>query len=636
MCGINGILYFDRERRPDRLLIAAMNQALAHRGPNDEGYYSDGPVALGNRRLSIIDRSAGHQPLSNEDGSVWITYNGEIYNHAELRRDLLAAGHVFKTYTDTEVIVHLYEEAGADCVQRLTGMFAFAIWDRRTATLLLARDRLGIKPLYYWLGPGFLAFSSEIRALLCIDSLRPRLDLQALHDYLTFRYNVAPQTMLQGVLKVPPGHLLVARGGDVKLRQYWDLDYSKKLLLSEDECIDEFRQRFIATTRSHLVGEVPLGVLLSGGLDSTAVTGVVSELTGRRVKTFSVAFAADGDDYDERRYARLAARHYRTEHHEIAITHKDFANGLADYIRSMEEPMADSASIPLYYVSKLAKDHVTIVLSGEGSDELFDGYMSASDFRGYDRARWIRKVPGLIRNHIVKPLNDGLVKSARLTRYLDLANRPLSHYPLVVPFYMGGGVFSEEAKRAIYGRRMDASQFHRSEALVVDLYRRTLGWEFLDQLSYVYSKQWLPDDLLLKADKMTMAHSLELRVPFLDHPLVEFVASLPVDMKMRRNGQRSCITKYILRKAFQDKTPPEIVHRQKMGFPVPLHRLFQHELREIAWDVLGGRCLRESGLFDTKKITTLLRENDAGIDRSPHLWTLLVFGLWYHLFEVQT
>lgn len=636
MCGINGILYYERDRRPDRLLIQAMNRALAHRGPNDEGDYSDGPVALGNRRLSIIDLAAGHQPMSNEDGSVWITYNGEIYNHADLRRDLLAAGHVFKTHSDTEVIVHLYEEAGADCVQQLTGMFTFAIWDRRTATLLVARDRLGIKPLYYCLGRDFLAFSSEIRALLHIDSRRPRLDLQALHDYLTFRYNVAPQTMVQGILKLPPGHLLVARGRDVKIRQYWDLDYSKKLPLSEDECIDEFRQRFIATTQSHLVGEVPLGVLLSGGLDSATVAGVVSDLRGDGVKTFSVAFADDGDAYDERRYARLAARRYRTEHHEVAITHQDFVSGLADYIRSMEEPTADPASIPLYYVSKLAKDHVTIVLSGEGSDELFGGYMDASDFRGFDRARWVRKVPGLIRNHLVKPLNDGLVRSARLNRYLQLASRPVSHYPLVVPTYMGG-VFSEEAKRAMYGRLMkDADNLRRSEELVIDLYRRTLGFEFLDQLLYVYSKQWLPDDLLLKADKMTMAHSLELRVPFLDHSLVEFVASLPVDMKIRRTGRGAYVTKYVLRKAFPDKIPPEILDRPKMGFPVPLHRLFQHELRDLAGDVFGGRSLRESGLFDTEKITALLRENEAGIDHSARLWSLLVFGLWYQLFDVET
>lgn len=636
MCGINGILYRDRERRPDRALIESMNRALAHRGPNDEGSHIDGHVALGNRRLSIIDLSSGHQPMSNEDGSVWITYNGEIYNHAELRKDLVARGHIFKTHADTEVLIHLYEEEGENCVARIAGMFGFAVWDRRNDTLLLARDRLGIKPLYYWLGPDVLAFSSEIRPLLQVDSIRPRLDPEALHDYLTFRYNVAPRTMLQGIRKLPPGHLLVVRGGEVKIRQYWDLDYSTKLSLSENECIDQFRQRFIAATQSHLVGEVPLGVFLSGGLDSTTVTGIVSELTGTQVKTFSVAFENDGDDYDERRYARIAARHYRTDHHEIVVSHKDFVNGLADYICSMEEPMADPASIPLYYVAKLAKDYVTIILSGEGSDELFGGYMSAADFKGFNRARWTRKVPRIIRDGIVKPLNEGLVKSERLNRYLHLANRPLSHYLLAVPAHMGGA-FSDDAKRAIYGPLMkERNAFRPSDELVVDLYRKTLGFEFLDQLLYVYSKQWLPDDLLLKADKMTMAHSLELRVPFLDHSLVEFVASLPTDLKIRRNGHGAYVTKYILKKAFQDKIPPEILHRPKLGFPVPMRRLFQHELRDVAADVFGSRSLRESGLFNMEQIARLLQENDAGVDHSARLWSLLVFGLWYRMFQVET
>jgi asparagine synthase (glutamine-hydrolysing) len=298
--------------------------------------------------------------------------------------------------------------------------------------------------------------------------------------------------------------------------------------------------------------------------------------------------------------------------------------------------MADPASIPLYYVSRLAKDYVTVILSGEGSDELFGGYMGAEDFKGFDRACRIRRIPGLVRERLLAPLNARVIGSARIARYLELAKLPLSHYLLHVPFYMGG-VLSEDAKWALYGERVKAAGgFRRSEDLVVGAFRDTLGLEFLDQLLYVYTKQWLPDDLLLKADKMTMAHSLELRVPFLDHQLVEFVASLPVDMKIRRNGHRRCITKYILRKAFQDRIPPEILHRQKMGFPVPLPHLFQHELRDIAWDVLGGRSLRESGLFDTEKIAALLREHDAGIDHSPRLWLLLVFGLWYRQFNVGT
>ncbi len=615
MCGINGILYYDRDRRHEPGLIEAMNQALVHRGPDDGGSHLDRHVALGHRRLSIIDLSSGHQPLSNEDGTVWITFNGEIYNYAELREELIAKGHAFRTSSDTEVIVHLYEETRERCVERLRGMFAFGIWDRGTDTLLLARDRLGIKPLYYFPGRDALAFSSEIRGLLQLPSVDRRLNLKALHDYLTFRYTIAPETMIEGVFKLPPGHILVARGGQFEVRQYWDLDYSNKLVMDEHECIEEFRRRFIACTRSHLVGEVPLGVLLSGGLDSSAVTAVVSELTPDPVKTFSVAFADDGDEYDERSYARLAARRYRTDHHEIAITHEDFVGGLSSYVASMEEPMADPASIPLYYVSKLARDHVTIILSGEGSDELMAGY--GFDFRGFRRAGWIRRIPGPIRNGVLRPLNDSLLNSARVGRYLDLSNLPPSHYPVVVPTYMGG-VFSEDGKTAIYGRVMKgrAHGAGPSENLVVDLYRRTTAYEYVDQVLYVYTKQWLADDLLLKADKMTMAHSLELRVPFLDHSLVEFVARLPVHMKIRPDGRGGYLGKYVLRKAFAGRIPEEILERKKLGFPVPLKRLFQGELGDLASDVFQSRAVRESGLFDGERV--------------------LVFAMWFDLFKVTT
>jgi len=572
--------------------------------------------------------------MCNEDGTVWITYNGEIYNYAELREELIAKGHVFKTSSDTEVIVHLYEDAGEDCVRKLRGMFAFAIWDQRNDTLFVARDRLGIKPLYYWAGSDTFAFSSEIRGLLEIPSVERRLNLRALHDYLTFRYPVAPQTMFDGVFKLPPGHTLSARGGRFTVRQYWDLDYSDKLVLDEEGYIEEFRHRFIECTRSHLVGEVPLGILLSGGLDSTVVTDVVSELTGNRVKTFSVAFGEDGDDYDERYYARLAARYYNTDHHEIAISHKDFVDGLPAYVSSMEEPMADPASIPLYYVAQLARKHVTIVLSGEGSDELLAGY--GIDFQGIRRAAWVRRIPGPIRNRLLKPLNDTWIESARVRRYLDLANLPMSHYSQIVPTYMGG-VFSEDGKIAIYGRVMKeiGSRTGRSEDVVVDLYRRASAYEYVDQMLYVYTKHWLADDLLLKADKMTMAHSLELRVPFLDHEMVEFAARLPVDIKIRRNGRDGHITKYILRKSFAGRIPRQILDRKKLGFPVPLKQLFKGDLKEVASSVFQSRALKESGLFDTERISALLSANGSDAD-AHRLWTLLVFAIWLKAFNVTT
>jgi asparagine synthase (glutamine-hydrolysing) len=638
MCGIAGIRYHDSEKRVDAAWIEAMNHSMVHRGPDDGGIHIDRHVGLGHRRLSIIDRAGSRQPMSNEDDSVWITFNGEIYNYRELRQILLAKGHVFRTQGDTEVILHLYEEEGERCVEKLTGMFAFAIWDRSQDTLLLARDRLGIKPLYYFCGGDFLAFASEIKALLSLGSIEPKLDLQALHDYLTFHFNVAPQTMIRGIFKLPPGHILVARKGTVRQEQYWDLDYSRKLDLPEGEYVEEFHRRVLACTKSHLVGEVPLGVLLSGGLDSTVIAGAMAELGVPRIKTFTVAFAhelaAKREDYDERHYARLAATHYGADHHEIVITQKDFAAGLRDYVWHMDEPMADSASIPLYYVSRLAKDHVTVILSGEGSDELLAGYNYWASFKGFDRARWIRRIPGPIRNSLLRPLNDRLFRSSRLQRYLEMANRPPSHYPLVLaPEYPG--LFSEDAKLGLYGPGVKApGPLARSTDVILDAYRKTTTFPFLDQMLYVSTKQWLPDDLLLKADKMTMAHSLELRVPFLDHTLVEFAASLPAHMKVRRNGGGAYTTKYVLRKAFAGKVPPPILRRKKLGFPVPLQNLFRGELKTLALDTIHSRSFVERGLCDQTKVLSLVREHEAGVDRGPQLWSLLVFSTWADVFGV--
>jgi asparagine synthase (glutamine-hydrolysing) len=637
MCGITGIVYHDSATRADRAVVEAMNQVIAHRGPDDGGIHLDRHVGLGHRRLSIIDRAAGHQPMSNENDSVWITFNGEIYNYRELRQTLLAKGHVFKTQGDTEVILHLYEEEGERCVEKLIGMFAFAIWDRSKDTLLLARDRLGIKPLYYFLGSRFLAFGSEIKALLSLGCIEPKLNMQALHDYLTFHYNVAPQTMIAGVFKLPPAHILVVRNGAVQQKQYWDLDYSDKLDLPEAECVEEFYRRVLACTQSHLVGEVPLGVLLSGGLDSTTIAGAMAELGVRRIKTFTVAFAdeaaADYENYDERRYARMAASYYGADHHEIAITRKDFADGLRDYVWHMDEPMADSASIPLYYVSRLAKDHVTVILSGEGSDELLAGYNYWASFKGFERARWARKIPAPIRNYVLGPMNHHLFRSPRLQRYLELAKRPASHHPLVLAKDLG--VFSEDAKVGLYGpRAKGAGPLFPSEDVVREAYWKTTTFPFLDQMLYVSTKQWLPDDLLLKADKMTMAHSLELRVPFLDHTLVEFAARLPVDMKVRKNGGGTYTTKYVLRKAFEGRVPPEILHRKKLGFPVPLKDMFRGELKTLALDMIHSRSFAERGLFDRRKVLSLMQEHEAGADRGPQLWSLVVFSMWADVFGV--
>jgi asparagine synthase (glutamine-hydrolysing) len=633
MCGIAGLIHFDREAVADGHVLRQMTDAMVHRGPDDQGLYLDRHVALGHRRLSIIDRAAGRQPMSNEDDTIWITFNGEIYNFREIREELLANGHRFKTHCDTEVILHLYEDLEEGCVSRLHGMFAFAIWDRTRDRLLIARDRLGIKPLYYRVTPETLAFSSEIRPLLKLNG-GAHVDVQGLHEVLTFRYNVAPRTAFREIVKLPPGHLLTLQHGTVSVKQYWDLDCSKKLVISEEEAIQEFSRRLRTSTQSHLVGEVPLGVLLSGGLDSTAIAATMAEFSEKRLQTFSVGFVDQDPDLDDRPYARLASKYLNTDHHELSLTAKEYAVGLRDAVWHLEEPMADPASVPLYCISRLAKDYVTVILSGEGSDEMLAGYTFWEALKGYRRAQWFRKMPRLLRQMLVQPLNETFFRSPRLDRYLRLADLPMSHYLTVVPSSMTD-VFSEEAKQEVYSQHLrQTAHFTPAMAVLVDGYRKTTSLSLLDQMLYVYSTQWMPDELLLKADKMTMAHSLELRVPFLDPPLVDFMASLTPDLKMRRNGQ-GYTTKYILRKAMIGKIPHEILHRKKIGFSVPLFEIFDRELNSMAWDLFRSKAFRESGLFDEEAVLKLLRGHRGHDEQTFRVWSLLVFAVWLDLFQVS-
>jgi asparagine synthase (glutamine-hydrolysing) len=636
MCGIAGMLRHDRNP-VERSTLERMVRAMVHRGPDDEGIWLDHTIGLGHRRLSIIDRASGHQPLCNEDESVWITFNGEIYNFQEIREELLANGHTFRTRSDTEVIVHLYEDLGEGCVQRLHGMFAFAIWDRRTETLLLARDRMGIKPLYYAATSRLFAFASEVKPLLTVDEIHTSLNHQALHDYLTHRYTTAPQTMWQGIRKLEPGHLMIVKDGQISKKAYWDLDFSKKLVASEEDMIEECKRRLRASTKSHLVGEVPHGVFLSGGLDSTVMTALVSELSGKQVKTYSVGFAtATGHRHDELPYARVAAEYFKTDHHEILMTGRQYADGLQDFVHYMEEPMADPSAVPLFYLSQLARKSVTIMLSGEGSDELLAGYGFWQPLKGYRRAEWYHSIPRSLRRWGIKPLNDLLFRSPRVARYLELGERPLSHYFQTSPAQMTH-VFSEEMKRAMYGSAWDGIDLSSSTDVIRGAYERAERFEPLDQMLYAYSKQWLPEDLLLKADKMTMAHSIELRVPFLDHSFVEFAASLPSTMKLRKTGRNRYSEKHILRKAVEGLIPDVVLNREKVGFFVPVWTLFETDLRTMAWDLFRSRSFTQSGLFDERRMSRLLNERPG--DKRGHwwrLWPLLVFAIWQQEYQHVT
>jgi asparagine synthase (glutamine-hydrolysing) len=600
-------------------------------------YWEPG-VGLGHQRLSIIDLTdAANQPMLDPTGRVVLVYNGELYNYRELRELLQALGHNFRTHSDTEVLLHAYLEYGEQCLSRLQGMFAFALWDGRNRTLLLARDRLGIKPLYYHVTPRALVFASEIKAILAVDGSLAKVDRQALHDYLTFRYTISPRTMFAGVSKLPPAHYMIVTDAGVRTERYWAPDFRKTEQRSDEEWIVGLRRQLTDCVRSHLVADVPVGVLLSGGLDSSVMAAAMQVQLTNRIKTFSVAFS-EGGLFDERPFARKVAQHLQTDHHEICITAKDFMTALPEFVWHMDEPVADPAAIPLYYVSKLASEQVRVVLSGEGSDELLGGYAFWSQYKGYDRLRHFKMIPGGARK-LLRWANARWVHSPRFERYCDLSDYPLSSYATMVPEFQDH-VFTEEDKRQLY--RLDLLGLQCPIDHVRAAYRETREFEFLDQMLYVSMMQWLPEDLLVKADKMTMAHSLELRVPFLDHAFVEFTARMPTGLKVKRvSGGYS--VKYALKQAFKDMLPQEIVEREKLGFPVPYAKWFRHEMREMVRDILLSQSTRESGLFRASEIERLLDEvspaaDSGGTDAwNPHakkIWSLFVFELWRKAFHV--
>jgi len=625
MCGICGKLAFDREKKISPALVKAMADSIQHRGPDDEGYYVSGPVALGFRRLSIIDLKSGHQPLSNEDGSIWIVFNGEIYNYQELRSFLLDKGHVFKTRTDTEVIVHLYEELGHACLERLRGMFSFAIWDGNANTLFLARDRVGIKPLYYRLTDESLLFASEIKAILVDPSVKREIAPELIDRFLTFLYVPGEETLLKGVQKLLPGHYLIARDGKAEIRQYWDLAFATSPKnRSEDEAEEELLSLLSETVKQHMIADVPVGVLLSGGVDSTGVLSLAVDETDKKISTFTVGFS--GNSFaDERPFARLAATRYGTEHYEMTITAGDFGSFLPRYVWHMEEPVCEPPAIALYYVSKLARDHVTVLLSGEGGDEAFAGYSN------YRNLVWLENIKrgGPLMNAVVSggiSLWSTFFNPSRFAKYAPLMH---DHFP---DYYYSrtsnphrttgnslGKVYSGDYLNAI-------DREHSIEPLRV-LQAHVQGQDPLHAMLYIDTKTWLPDDLLIKADKMTMANSIELRVPLLDHKVLEFAASLHPRLKL--NGAS---TKYILKKALSKRIPKEIRNRKKTGFPVPYGTWLRSELRDTVSDVLMDSKTISRGYFRRDGIEKLLQANANGSDYSKEIFSLLSLELWQRIF----
>ncbi len=613
MCAICGILNFNRTEPVDASVIGEMAECMAHRGPDDTGVFTDGPVGLGFRRLSIIDLSGGHQPMTTPDGDVTIVFNGEIYNYRDLTVDLKAAGHRFQTRSDTETILHAYREYGDACVEKFRGMFGFAIWDKVKRRLLIARDRLGVKPLYYYQCGDFLAFASEIKALLQIPGVDSSADPEALDDYLSLRYVPGPRTMFRNIFRLQPGHLMVAENGLVRIRKYWDVSYRAGESRPQD-----FLPLLEESVRLRLIADVPLGLFLSGGLDSSAILSIMSRLAGRRIKTFSVGYESTdpGEDVSEFDYARIAANAYNAEHHEFRLTSKQFENSLPELIWHLDEPMADPTIIPLYHLSKLAREHVTVVLSGEGADEILGGYNI------YSRMLKL-ETPAL------KPLARLMrwAPSEALRHYAEMSAQPLESR------YRGiSRGFRPETKMALIGAERMRHSGLRLQSIFSTAMNSQPGASALSRMLYADTKIWLPDDLLVKADKMTMATGLELRVPFLDHRLVEFAAGLPDNAKLVGSTG-----KVLLRQTMRGVVPDAIIDRPKKGFPVPLARWLRGPLRPFLREQLLDSRSACSQYLDRGEVARILEQHEQGrYDRSGELWSLLVFEVWHRRFVGQT
>jgi asparagine synthase (glutamine-hydrolysing) len=625
MCGICGKLEFDRDATVAPSLLRQMADAIVHRGPDDEGYYVKGQIGLGFRRLSIIDVSGGHQPLSNEDSSIWIVFNGEIYNYQELHAQLVSKGHIFKTRSDTEVIVHLYEEYGRDCVQKLRGMFGFAIWDSKQKSLFLARDRVGIKPLYYYLAKNFLSFGSEMKAILVDPAVRREIDPAMIDRFLTYFYVPGSSTLLRNFFKLEPGHWLIVQDGKIQSQSYWDLDFQPTNACESPEALaQQVVDLLDEAVQMHMVSDVPVGFLLSGGVDSTAMLSLASKKTDKPISSFTIGFSHPGV-VDERPFARLAAERFNSRHYEISITAREFASFLPEYVWHMEEPVCEPASVALFYVSKLAKPHVKVLISGEGSDEAFAGY------HNYRNVFWLEKMKsalGPLRTTVGQGVESlGRMADSRvLQKYGPLINVDLDDHYLSRTSSPSG--YFNRTPSAIYSSEMSRGV---SRARSADVTRNILssrpGYGPLEKMLYVDTKTWLPDDLLIKADRMTMANSIELRVPFLDHKILEFAARLPRNQKVRGWGM-----KYLLKKALVKHVPQQILRRRKVGFPNPSASWLAHDLKDMVSDILLDSKAISRGYFRKPALEQLIESNSRSVRYTAEIFSLVVLELWHRAF----
>ena len=618
MCGICGYIGLD-----DKELLKKMMSAISHRGPDDFGHYFGEKIALGHLRLSVIDLSPrGHQPMANEDSTIWITYNGEIYNYKELKKELESKHH-FKSDTDTEVVIHAYEEWGIDCLKKFNGMFVFGLLDIQNRQFLLVRDRMGIKPLHYVYIDNKLFFASELKALLKIDGIDKEIDRGSLNYYLMLGYVPSPKSIIKGFSKLPSGHYLLFKDGKTTINKYWELKYEPKNQGDKlEDCCQQIRFLLADAVKKRLMSDVPLGIFLSGGIDSSALLGLASKFSSSPVKTFSIGFKEDS--FNELRYARLAASHFGAEHQQFILEYKLLYQMLPEILNFFDEPVADPSFLPTYLLSKLTREHVTVALGGDGCDELFGGYVT---HQNVSLAYAYQKLPSFIKSRLFEPVIKHLPMSYNYMS-LDFKAKGFARgirYPIEVANLLWLGVFSpQECNRLIKGR-VEQSTY---ESLLFDLTEDCSKEDkiaLLDKILYLDMRFFLQDDLLSKVDLMSMAHALEVRVPFLDYRLVELIAKLPANLKVK-----AFTTKYILKRALSDLLPKEILYRKKQGFSVPVAEWLQKdEVKDFVLDVFHREKIEKEGFFDSGYISKLLQDHfKKKANNWKQIWALLIFELW--------
>lgn len=621
MCGITGFVNFNGSSA-DRSILESMNDAIFHRGPDEDGHYFGENVGMAMRRLSIIDLASGQQPIPNEDGSKWIVYNGEIYNYQELRQDLEKRGHKLTTKSDTEAVVHLYDELGPECLQYFRGMFAFAIWDKKDRSLFLARDRVGKKPLLYSHQPnGDLIFGSEFRAVLAHPSVSRDVDHEAIDEFLSYLCVPAPKTAFAQIRKLEPGHWLRWKDGKIETHRYWLPDFSKKIKITEEEAVEETTRILRESTKLRMISEVPLGAFLSGGVDSSTVVALMAQESERPVKTFSIGF--EDQDFSELKYAKRVAEHVGAEYNEF-IVRPNAAEILPTLVDHYGEPYADSSAIPTYCVSRETRQHVTVALNGDGGDESFAGY---ERYAAMQMAQQYRRIPSVLRKTLVEfPVSAIPTSETKRSRLRD-AKRFFSaaRLPDVERYFQWSSTFSENAKNELYSDQFRQS-LNGSKAIDVigDWFEAAKGEGIIDDAMFVDQMTYLPNDLLVKVDIASMANSLEARSPFLDHNVIEFAASLPESIKVK--GRE---TKSLLKKVAAKLVPSDVIYRRKMGFGVPVGAWMRDEMRPFLEEVLLSEKAAKRGIVRPEIVRRYISEHtEMKADHSFRLWTLLTLELW--------